>query len=89
MIVSKRLESLSFSTLTDKPTRRLRHEPNQNNLDNGRRTLEDRGNTPCPGIRNLESTKSRPSGTIKQKLETSRVEISGTHMIAPIYQREL
>jgi len=89
MIISQRLESLGLSTLTDKPSRRLRHEPNQNNLDNGRRSLEDRGDTPCPGIRNLKSTKSRPSSTIKQKLEKNRAEISGTHIIAPIYQREL
>lgn len=73
MVVSKRLESFGVSTLTDKPTGRLWNKPNQKNLENRGCSLEDRGNAPCPGIRDLESTESRPGSTVRQKLETGQV----------------
>ncbi len=69
MIVGEDLESLRFTALADQPTRRLGGEPDQEDLENRRETLEGRRDTPCPSaVSDLESTESRPCSTSKLPL---------------------
>ena len=62
MVVRKSTESLRVTALRCKPTRGLGGEPDENDLENRRKTLKEGRNTPSPRRLNLESAVGCPGG---------------------------
>ena len=72
MVVREGAESLRVLALADEPTRRLWDEPDQEELEDGRDSLEDGGDTPRPVALDASSAERRPRSTV-QKAEMSEM----------------
>lgn len=86
VVVSEGLQSLRLPALGDEPTRRLRCEQDKEELENGRKTLEDGGDAPCPVVGDELRTESGPRGT-RQDISTSRIlqtASSGSHDVTGV-----
>ena len=72
MVVREGAESLRVLALADEPTGGLWDEPDQEELEDRRDSLEDGGDTPGPVALDASSAERRPRSTV-QKAEMSEM----------------
>ena len=63
MVVRQDLQRLLVLALAHEESRRLRHEPDEHDLEDRRGSLDDTGDTPRPVVGDLERAVSGPCST--------------------------
>jgi hypothetical protein len=78
VVLSDNVNSFLISTVVDEPSRGLGDKVDEDELDDGSKSLEDRGDSPRPGALNSESTVGRPTGNDGSEIPRRVVERSDT-----------
>ena len=68
MVLSQDLVRLVHFPVRDQPARRLGHRPHEDQLDDGREALHERGSTPRPVADDVVGAKSQPGGDDGSKI---------------------